>query len=237
MNYKNYDIDVVQRYGVILEGWPSGIRFTNPSDIGNSLSQLTTLRDAIVSGECKFRKMTTTEKEAHQKSIDERVASGQLVPTVRKPRKDTGRKRAGQKRSRAEISDSEVADSDMDTTSGVGDAAASEPVAARAGKRHIVRPSYPQEPDSGEEADDDFVPAHGDAGSDADGVEAGDVGIEAGAPSTSLHTATVTSLARRGPSPRGEIIRNATGRRVFSATPPVNLVLGARTRTKKVRMS
>ncbi|KAJ7041291.1 hypothetical protein C8F04DRAFT_898607, partial [Mycena alexandri] len=106
MEYLHYEESIVLRYGVQLIGWTPGrvkddksptgwidgpIR--NISDLSSSLPVLTTLRDALKSGDCKWVKLTQEERKERQRQWDEKVAAGKVVPRARKQRSDVGKKR------------------------------------------------------------------------------------------------------------------------------------------------
>jgi hypothetical protein len=57
MQYISYDEAIVQRYGVLLEGWTFD-RFVNPSELSTSLPPLQKLFDALNDSSCKFVKLT-----------------------------------------------------------------------------------------------------------------------------------------------------------------------------------
>ncbi|KIY42817.1 hypothetical protein FISHEDRAFT_79116 [Fistulina hepatica ATCC 64428] len=77
MKYVDYECGIVQRYGVVLEGWPVE-PFQQPSRMGNAIGQLECVRDALKTGKCYFRK------------IDKKVANGEVVKRMRKTRSDKG---------------------------------------------------------------------------------------------------------------------------------------------------
>ncbi|KAJ7853295.1 hypothetical protein B0H14DRAFT_3450278 [Mycena olivaceomarginata] len=89
MAYTWPEEDVVQRYGVVLEGWTAG-KFVDPSDLSTSLTVLRTLLDALKSGECAFRKLGPVEAANRQKKWEEDVAAGRVVAKHRQPRCDAG---------------------------------------------------------------------------------------------------------------------------------------------------
>ncbi|KAG1790130.1 uncharacterized protein HD556DRAFT_1446482 [Suillus plorans] len=65
MNYSNYETAIVETYGVRLVGWPQGVNFTSPSNIG-------------------------TVVKAHTAELDARRSAGEVVRTLRKKRSDAG---------------------------------------------------------------------------------------------------------------------------------------------------
>jgi hypothetical protein len=93
MNYKNYDVGIVECYKVILKGWPSKLRFCNPSEIG-TVDDIRTLRNALKNGECIWVAMSNREHEEHGKTLKLRQDAGEVVVRKRKTCSDKGRKRA-----------------------------------------------------------------------------------------------------------------------------------------------
>ncbi|KAJ6620825.1 hypothetical protein B0H10DRAFT_1945855 [Mycena sp. CBHHK59/15] len=89
MVYTWYEQDIVQRYGVVLEGWTAP-RFVNPSELSTSLSILHTLLDDVKSEASKFRKLTPAEAEACKEKWDADVAAGRATAKSRAPRNDIG---------------------------------------------------------------------------------------------------------------------------------------------------
>ncbi|KAL1746111.1 hypothetical protein HDZ31DRAFT_24849, partial [Schizophyllum fasciatum] len=51
MDFPNYRVKILSKYGVELVGWPAGIAFKNPGSI-HRVDELDTLCDAIKSGKC-----------------------------------------------------------------------------------------------------------------------------------------------------------------------------------------
>ncbi|KAH9929137.1 hypothetical protein B0H21DRAFT_826223 [Amylocystis lapponica] len=113
MNYVNYEKEIVLKYGVELHGWTHE-KFANPSNLSTSVSPLRILLDAIEQGECRFVRLTATERAAKEKDYDRRAAAGE-VPK-RKKRKDAGGKHVsqGKKRARPERGDDSSSSSDDD---------------------------------------------------------------------------------------------------------------------------
>ncbi|KAJ7793219.1 hypothetical protein B0H14DRAFT_3560895, partial [Mycena olivaceomarginata] len=84
-----FDEDVVQRYGVVLEGWTAG-RIVDPSNLSTSQTVIRTLLEAIRTGECYFRKLGPSEAAERRKKWDEDVAAERVVAKHRAPRRDAG---------------------------------------------------------------------------------------------------------------------------------------------------
>jgi hypothetical protein len=92
MNYANYDTSIVQAYSVQLTGWPLDGGVVSPAHITNT-ADMRKLRNALKSGECRWKKLTTSEVEAHADDIEARRANGEVVGKQRKKRSDAGVKR------------------------------------------------------------------------------------------------------------------------------------------------
>ena len=89
MHYAQYEEEIVQRYGIELEGWTYE-KLTNPSDLSSSLPPLKALRDAIISGTCKFVKLTAAEKKKREAAYMAKIKSGEIELRKRKRRSDAG---------------------------------------------------------------------------------------------------------------------------------------------------
>ncbi|KAG9086849.1 hypothetical protein FS749_003327 [Ceratobasidium sp. UAMH 11750] len=93
MSYAKYERDIVDKYNVVLEGWPfSTIR--NLADERASNSELAQLYQRLLNGGCYFRELT-------QEEIDERsardVSAADSTRKLRAPRSDKGVKRGPQR--------------------------------------------------------------------------------------------------------------------------------------------
>jgi hypothetical protein len=219
MNYKNFDSCVLRRYSVKLFGWPEGVPFASPSDIGNCIETLKKLKTAIDMKECGFCAMTSAEKRTFESEYQRRITDGKLSEPVRATRKD-----ASKKRSRAILS------SDDDEASAMPPPANTKSVATSAGKRSTTRPRYSRDSDSESE---------GNAASEDDYLPDNDVPIVS---AVSPHNSDqpVVSLPSDVPQssglqPRGEILHDGNGRRIYSATPPATLAVGKRRRQPSSR--
>jgi hypothetical protein len=226
MNYVNYKSDVVLRYGVILEGWPEGVDFACPSKLGNNLSVLNRLKDAVVSGSCKFRPLTTAEHRSYEEEYQQQVASGELVIPSRKTRKDRGKKRTREVLSEPEDEPDALCASDPEST---------EPIAARVGNRPLLKKPRYSKPtnesvesaeNSGDDGDDDFTPLSPSSVTSDHHLPSADPSGSATVTSSPSHLVDAPRFAYL----HGEVPRNAHGRRIFSATPPLALPTGPRKR-------
>ncbi|KIY48275.1 hypothetical protein FISHEDRAFT_73839 [Fistulina hepatica ATCC 64428] len=89
MEYVNYHSAIVQKMGVVLEGWPLD-ELVQPSRLGNTIAKLKMVRDALADGTCTFRKIDNAEKERLYREYREKVANGEIVEKARKTRTDKG---------------------------------------------------------------------------------------------------------------------------------------------------
>ncbi|KAJ7257424.1 hypothetical protein C8J57DRAFT_1648487, partial [Mycena rebaudengoi] len=92
MAYTWYEEDVVQRYNVIMEGWPAA-PFINLSAMSTSLPNLRTLMHDLQTGECAFRKLLPAEAAERRKKWEANVAAGRIVAKHRAERCDKGSSR------------------------------------------------------------------------------------------------------------------------------------------------
>ncbi|KAG2124202.1 hypothetical protein DEU56DRAFT_744825 [Suillus clintonianus] len=89
MNYHNYETSVIETYGVRLVGWPNGVKFTSPSNIG-TVGDIRKLRDALKARTCYWTVLSPAELKAHASELDTRRSAGEVVRKPRKKRSDAG---------------------------------------------------------------------------------------------------------------------------------------------------
>ena len=89
MHYTQYEEKIVQQYGIELEGWTYE-KLTNPSNLSSSLPPLKALQDVIISGTCKFIKLTAAEKKKHEAVYMSKIKSGEIELCKHKQRSDAG---------------------------------------------------------------------------------------------------------------------------------------------------
>ncbi|KAG0696204.1 hypothetical protein DFH29DRAFT_1004751 [Suillus ampliporus] len=89
MNYNNYDTAIVETYGVRLVGWPQGVKFISPSNIG-TVGDIRKLRDALKGRTCYWKALTQAEVKAHSAELEARHSAGEVVRKPRKKRSDSG---------------------------------------------------------------------------------------------------------------------------------------------------
>ena len=96
MSWQNYEENIVDRYGVILDGWP--VTQFNPGQMSTRLLQ--TVLNALDDGTCSWR--TLEEQELQDRQADRRAkkASGEITIMARKRRSDAGKARGAYKRKR-----------------------------------------------------------------------------------------------------------------------------------------
>ncbi|KAG1862844.1 hypothetical protein DFJ58DRAFT_700378 [Suillus subalutaceus] len=71
MNYNNYETAIIETYAVKLVGWPQGIKFTSPSNIG-TVGEIRKLRDALKDQTCYWAALTPAEVKVHSAELDAR---------------------------------------------------------------------------------------------------------------------------------------------------------------------
>lgn len=80
MHYTRYKEEIVQQYGIELQGW-SYKKLMNPSTLSSSLPPLKTLHDALITGTCKFVKLTAAKRKAHEAAYMAKIALGEVEPS------------------------------------------------------------------------------------------------------------------------------------------------------------
>ncbi|KAG1862659.1 hypothetical protein F4604DRAFT_1683802 [Suillus subluteus] len=89
MNYNNYNTAIIETYVVQLIGWPPGINFISPSNIG-TVGEIRRLRDALKARTCYWTTLTPAEVKAHIANLDERHSAGEIVKQPHKKHSDAG---------------------------------------------------------------------------------------------------------------------------------------------------
>ncbi|KAJ7768085.1 hypothetical protein DFH07DRAFT_954658 [Mycena maculata] len=104
MDYVNYKVDVMHKFGVELAGWPSDIPFERPVKL--TADQGREIRDGLRSGAIRWVVMTKSQREELAQEIEE--LGGVAALKRRKMRSDKGKSRKG--KGKANNSDSEDED-------------------------------------------------------------------------------------------------------------------------------
>jgi len=94
MHWANYFRNIVQRYQVVIEGWPANIPFVNLSQASSALPDLEMIHQKWESHAICWREI---DKEEFQKLLEERnekLKSGEIMDHCRPTRSDKGKKRA-----------------------------------------------------------------------------------------------------------------------------------------------
>jgi len=68
MNYANYDMSIVLVYSMQLINWPLDGSVVSPSQLTNT-TNMCKLHNALKAGECRWKKLTATEVQAHDNEI------------------------------------------------------------------------------------------------------------------------------------------------------------------------
>jgi hypothetical protein len=93
MVYAKYESDIVDRYQVVLEGWPLPM-FESPSRIG-TMKELDRLVEALEGSDdaaptCRFRELSDDEYTTHQADRAAKADQGEIEEWPRKQRSDKG---------------------------------------------------------------------------------------------------------------------------------------------------
>ncbi|KAG1871317.1 hypothetical protein DFJ58DRAFT_644462, partial [Suillus subalutaceus] len=92
MQWTEYWRNIVQRYHIVCEGWPSTVPFKNLSEASSSLPELKMLQDKWESGAIKWKHL---EEEEYQQLLQERlqnIDNGEIIERTRRQRSDKGKK-------------------------------------------------------------------------------------------------------------------------------------------------
>jgi hypothetical protein len=112
MHYTRYEEEIVQRYGIELQGWTYE-KLINPSELSSTLPPLKALRDALVSETCKFVKLTAAGRKKREEAYMASIASGEVELRKRKRRSDAGIRKKS-KRARKDSAKTGENDEDRD---------------------------------------------------------------------------------------------------------------------------
>lgn len=89
MSYKNFQVDIVEKFYIKIIGWPEGIPFIKPADIGN-IEHLRKLIKAFKTGDAYWRPLSKGEKKKTDDGAKARREAGIPAKDVRKRRSDHG---------------------------------------------------------------------------------------------------------------------------------------------------
>ncbi|KAG2034068.1 hypothetical protein BDR03DRAFT_825687, partial [Suillus americanus] len=89
MNYSNYETSIVETYGVCIVGWPDGVKFISPSNIG-TVGDIRKLRDALKAHTCYWATLSPVEVKAHASKLATRCSAGEVVRKPRTKHSDAG---------------------------------------------------------------------------------------------------------------------------------------------------
>ncbi|KIJ59025.1 hypothetical protein HYDPIDRAFT_171016 [Hydnomerulius pinastri MD-312] len=93
MQWAHYFRNVIQRYLVVIEGWPDGIPFANLSNVSSALSQLEMLLRKWESGTIYWKQLTEAEFEELREKQNQQLQSGEITEHTRHTHLDKGKKR------------------------------------------------------------------------------------------------------------------------------------------------
>ncbi|KAG1730790.1 hypothetical protein EDD22DRAFT_960669 [Suillus occidentalis] len=83
MNYSNYKTSIIETYRVQLVGWPLGIKFVNPSNIG-TVGDIQKLQDALKTCTCYWAALLSAEVKTHASELDTHRSAGEAIWKPRK---------------------------------------------------------------------------------------------------------------------------------------------------------
>ncbi|KAF7979792.1 hypothetical protein HWV62_40838 [Athelia sp. TMB] len=89
MSYKNFQVDIVEKFYIKIIGWPEGIPFIKPADIGN-IEHLRKLIKAFKTGDAYWRPLNKGEKKKTDDGAKARREAGIPAKDTRKRRSDYG---------------------------------------------------------------------------------------------------------------------------------------------------
>lgn len=93
MQYIRYEEEIVLKLGIELVGWMYD-KIVNPSQLSSALEPLSTLRNALRDGQCKFVRLSPPEIKQRIAAYQEKLNDGQVQKRKRKTRKDKGGRRS-----------------------------------------------------------------------------------------------------------------------------------------------
>ncbi|KAG1786002.1 hypothetical protein EV424DRAFT_1306164, partial [Suillus variegatus] len=93
MHWTHYWRNIVQRYLVVIEGWPENVPFVNLSTVSSALPNLEMLLDKWETGEIHWKHLDEDEYEKLRQERHEKVSSGEVIKKHRQTRSDKGKKR------------------------------------------------------------------------------------------------------------------------------------------------
>ncbi|KAG1860769.1 hypothetical protein F4604DRAFT_1930089 [Suillus subluteus] len=94
MHWANYFRNVVQRYQVVIEGWPANIPFVNLSQASSALPDLEMICRKWESRAICWREINDEEFQQLLEERNEKLESGEITDHRRRTRSDKGKKRA-----------------------------------------------------------------------------------------------------------------------------------------------
>jgi hypothetical protein len=90
MSYVKYDHDIVDKYKVELLGWPTSIKFANPSEIG-TVDKIQRLCQVLKVSECKWVIQLHWQQAIYAENLAAKEAAGETVVKKREERSDKGK--------------------------------------------------------------------------------------------------------------------------------------------------
>jgi hypothetical protein len=92
MQWKMYFQNIISRYRVVMEGWPSTIPIMNLSDTSSSQPQLEMLQYKWEMDLTYWKKLTDEEFQVLRQQRNTEIESGKIIEPTRRPHSDIGAK-------------------------------------------------------------------------------------------------------------------------------------------------
>ncbi|KAG2139653.1 hypothetical protein DEU56DRAFT_911912 [Suillus clintonianus] len=92
MNYNNYNTAIIETYAAQLVGWPPGINFISPSNIG-TVGEIWRICDASKAWTCYWITLTPAEVKTHTANLNEHRSAGEIIRKPCKKCSDAGTSR------------------------------------------------------------------------------------------------------------------------------------------------
>lgn len=113
MNYNNYELKIVEEFGVALRGWPDGT-VRNPGKLGSRI-KVRELLTALLDGSCHWASLDEDELAARVSGNKEKQARGELIYKPRKKAKRPTKARSSNAKSAEYVHDSDEAEAEAGT--------------------------------------------------------------------------------------------------------------------------
>ncbi|KAF8833760.1 hypothetical protein BDN67DRAFT_916317 [Paxillus ammoniavirescens] len=83
LNFSNFKSIIKLKHDINKKGWPEGVPFTSPYNVGN-IELIRTLWDTLKKGDCYFYKMTPREHQEFEKELEVCHNAGEVTSAPHK---------------------------------------------------------------------------------------------------------------------------------------------------------